>query len=298
MLQASDWAVLEPPNKDELQIARVYVNYGIESGVNLEGDFIRLGNRRDMPTVAGDLVYTDGHTVQGILPRGKVLARWADFGGVRLIASQLDQVGLVVSASTPPLHEGFVDRYLVYCRIVDLPLFIILNKMDEAEEDILERLEPFAAAGVDIYPTSAITEDGFDELAERLEKGITVLSGLSGVGKSTIINALLDEEIPTQEISQATKRGRHTTTAAEAYDFDETLLIDSPGIKKFGFIGVSKDQVIKGFPEFVPYTGNCKFDDCRHMDETGCAVVDAVDEGKIDERRYEAYCDLLETIEF
>jgi ribosome biogenesis GTPase / thiamine phosphate phosphatase len=297
MLKAGDWAVCEPPNKDELKIARVYVNYGIESGVELEGKLIRLGNRRHLPTVSGDLVYTDGKTVEGILPRGKVLARYADEGGVRMIASHLAQVGLMVSASTPPLHEGFVDRYLVYCRIVELPLFLILNKMDEVEEGIEERLRPYVKAGVDVYPVSSITSEGMDKVAERLRKGITVLSGLSGVGKSTLINTLLHEDIPTQEVSVTSRKGRHTTTAAEAYELDDTLLIDTPGIKKFGFIGITKKQVSKGFPEMDPFMDFCKYDDCLHTQEEGCAVKQAVEDEKIDSRRYQAYCSLVRTIE-
>ena len=297
LLTAKDYAVYEPPNKDQLQLARVFVNFGVESGVKLGDKLIRVANRRQFPTVAGDLVYTDGKVVEGIAPRGKVLARYADEGGIRLIASNIDQVGLVVAASNPPLHEGFIDRYLVYCRIVGLPLFIALNKMDEPTPGIVERLQPFRDAGVDIYTCSAESGLGLKALAKRMARGITVLSGLSGVGKSSLINVLLKEEevdIPVQEVSHATGRGRHTTTAAEAYDFEDTLLIDTPGIKKFGFIGVDKHDFIKGFPEFEPYIGQCKFEDCLHTQERGCAIRAAVEEGRIDERRWEAYVELME----
>ncbi len=297
LLGASDWAVHEPPNAGDLEVARVYVNYGVESGVRLGDEYIRLRNKRSLPTVAGDLVYTDGIQVLGIQPRGRVLARYADPGGVRLIASQLDQVGVVVSASLPPLQEGFLDRYLIFCRIVELPLFVVLNKMDEARDGIEGRLEPFREAGVDVYPTSAATGEGLEELEERLSRGITVLSGLSGVGKSTLINALLDEEIPVQEISSATGKGRHTTTAAEAYEFAGTLLIDSPGIKKFGFIGVTRDQIIRGFPDFQPFLQQCRFEDCEHVREAGCGVRQAVEDGRLDGRRHAAYVELMETLE-
>ena len=296
VLKASDWAVYEPPDKDKLRIARVYINYGIESGVKLDGELIRLKNRRNMPTVAGDLVYTDGETVEGILPRGKVLARYADESGVRLMASQLDQAGLVISASLPSFQEGFVDRYLVYCRIVELPLFIILNKIDEAHESIWDRLKPFEAAGVDVIPVSALTGKGMDLLHRRLNKGITVLSGLSGVGKSTLINALLDTDIPVQEVSGSTKKGRHTTTAAEAYELEDTLIIDTPGIKKFGFLGIAPEQVIQGFPEMIPFAADCDYDDCLHVEESDCGVKQAVEEGRIDERRYNSYCELMRTL--
>ena len=265
--------------------------------MNLGGELIRLKNLRYLPVVAGDLVYTDGETVLGVQPRGKVLARFADEGGVRLIASHLDQVGLVCSASLPPNHEGFIDRYLVYCRIVELPLFIVLNKIDEMDEEQVTKVLPFEDAGVDIYPTSATTGKGMKELSERLQRGITVLSGLSGVGKSTIINWLLNEDIPTREVSESTGRGRHTTTAIEAYDFHETLLIDTPGIKKFGFLGIKRSDIIKGFPEFEPFAEQCHFDDCLHLDETNCAVKEAVEEGEIEERRYRAYVEMMETIE-
>ncbi|MCC7391631.1 ribosome small subunit-dependent GTPase A [Candidatus Sumerlaeota bacterium] len=291
--KAQEFAVYEPPNADKLKVARVFVNFGIESGVELDGQLIRVANRRQFPTVAGDLVYTDGKVVEGIKPRGKTLARFADEGGVRLIASNLDQVVLVISASTPPLHEGFVDRYLVYCRIMEIPLAIFLNKMDEPEEGIVERMKPFQDAGVDVYLMSATLDRGLKAARKRLERGITVLSGLSGVGKSTLINAMLGEDIPVQEVSAATKRGRHTTTAAEAYKLGDTLLIDTPGIKKFGFIGIAPTEIIKGFPEFAEYATECKYEDCLHLNERGCAVRAAVEEGRIDERRFGSYQDLV-----
>lgn len=297
VLSAGNWAIHEPENAAELQVARVYINFGVECGVNLDGKLIRLANQRTLPVVSGDLVYTDGKMVLGVKPRGKVLARYADEGGVRLIASHLDQVGLVTSASLPPNHEGFIDRYLVYCRIVELPLFLVLNKVDELIEEEAAKVMAFEDAGVPVILTSATTGKGMDKLKRRLERGITVLSGLSGVGKSSLINTLLDQDIPVQEISRATRRGRHTTTSAEAYDFADTLLIDTPGIKKFGFLGITRDQVIKGFPEFKPYIGKCRFDDCQHLDETECAIKDAVEKGDIEERRYLAYADLVETIE-
>jgi ribosome biogenesis GTPase len=297
LLTAPEYAVYEPPNKDELKIARVYVNFGVESGVLLDGVLKRVLNRREFPTVAGDLVYTNGEIVEGILPRGKVLARYADEGGIRLIASHLDQVGLVVSASNPPIHEGFIDRYLVYCRIVELPLFLVLNKMDEPRPGIVERLKPFTDAGVDLYCTSAETGVGMKALQKRLERGVTVLSGLSGVGKSTLVNRLLEVDIPVQEISGATGRGRHTTTAAEVYEIGKTLLIDTPGIKKFGFIGITQEDLLKGFPEFLPFTGDCDYEDCKHRSEPDCGVLAALERGEIDRRRWDAYIELLETLD-
>lgn len=294
LLAVNEWATHVPPNAAELKTARVYVNYGIECGVNLDGELVRLSNRRHLHPVVGDTVYTDGKIVEGIAPRTRVLARYANEGGVRLIASNLDQVGLVVSASTPRFHAGFVDRYLVYCRIVEIPLFIIANKMDEAEEGFLERLEPFRAAGVDIYPASAQTKAGLLELRRRLREGDTVLSGLSGVGKSTLINRLIrDADIPTQEISISTGKGRHTTTASEAWDFGKHLLIDTPGIKQFGFIGITPRQMLKGFPELQPHAEGCRFENCTHMDEPGCTVRDAFERGEVDERRYDAYRELV-----
>lgn len=297
LLTAADWAVYEPPNVADLKVARVFVNFGIESGVELDGQLVRLKNQRNLPVVAGDLVYTDGDTVLGIQPRGKVLARFADEGGVRIMASHLHQVGLVCSASVPTNHEGFIDRYLVYCRIVDLPLFLILNKVDEMNEAEAMKVMAFEDAGLEVYPVSALSGKGLKAVAKRLAEGITVLSGLSGVGKSTLINALLGEEIPTQEVSHATGRGRHTTTSSEVYNFEGTLLIDTPGIKKFGFIGVTRDQVVRGFPEFEPYLGKCRFQDCQHLGDMGCAVRAAAEEGDIDERRYDAYAELMFTIE-
>ena len=300
VLTAGDYVVYEPPNAADLRVVRVFVNFGIESGVKMDGELKRLVNRRNLPTVPGDEVYTDGVSVLGIKPRGKVLARYADESGIRLIASHLTQVGLVVSGSIPVFQEGLLDRYLVFCRITELPLFLVLNKMDEATPGVVERVLPYQKAGVDIYCVSATTGLGMKMLEKRLMRGNTVLSGLSGVGKSTLVNRLVDQVIPTQEVSTWSGRGRHTTTAAEAYELDEDgkiLLIDSPGIRKFGFLGVKKQQVIRGFYELEEAATGCKYEDCLHETEDGCVVRAAVEAGKIDLRRYEAYRELLETIE-
>ncbi len=296
LLKATEWGIYEPPNKDSLRVARVLVNFGVESGVLLDGEERRLANRRHIPVVAGDYVYTDGEVVEGVKPRGKVLARYAEEAGVRLVASNLDQVGVVCSASLPPLQEGFLDRYLVYCRIVELPLFIVLNKMDEAREGVLGRVQAYRDAGVDIYTTSALEETGLDALEQRLRRGDTILSGLSGAGKSTLLNALLDLDLPVGEISTATGKGRHTTTAVEAFPLGDHLVIDSPGIKLFGLVGVPPEDVVKGFPEFEPWAEECHFGDCRHLGEDGCAVRAAADEGHIARLRYENYCSLLASL--
>ena len=296
MLNADQWAVYEPPNAADLKVARIYVNFGVESGVTLDGKMIRLANKRNLPVVAGDLVYTDGQVVMGILPRGKVLARYADEGGIRMIASHLDQVGVVASASDPPFQESFVDRYLVYCRIVGLPLFIVLNKMDQAVPGIEERLAPFRDAGVSVYPISARKQTSYPALERRLRKGVTVLSGLSGVGKSTLINRLLGEEIPVQELTKY-GRGKHTTTSSEAYDYGETLLIDTPGIKKFGLLGVTPDQIIIGFPDLQALGEKCRWPGCMHRTEQDCAVREAAEAGTIPAIRYRTYLELVESVE-
>lgn len=289
LLTAGDWGVHEPPNAAELKVARVLVNFGIESGVLLEGELKRLANRRHLPVVAGDFVYTDGGAVEGVKPRGKVLARYAEEAGVRLMASNLDQVGLVCSASLPPLQEGFIDRYLIYCRIVELPLFLVLNKIDEADPASVDKALSYKDAGVDVYLTSAGTGRGLKPLHRRLERGTTILSGLSGVGKSTLLNALLDLDLPVQEISAATGKGKHTTTTVEAFPLGDQLVIDSPGIKLFGLVGVRRAEVLKGFPEFDPLAGQCRYDDCIHIEEEGCAVRAAVAEGRLSSQRYESY---------
>ncbi len=296
LLDAASWGVREPANKDELRVARVLVNFGVESGVLLDGEERRLVNRRHIPVVAGDYVYTDGEVVEGVKPRGKVLARYAEEAGVRLVAANLDQVGVVCSASLPPLQEGFLDRYLVYCRIVDLPLFIVLNKMDEASEGVAERLDAYRGAGVDVYGTSALQGTGLEELERRLRRGDTILSGLSGAGKSSLLNTLLGLDLPVQEISTATGKGKHTTTTVEAFPLGRHLVIDSPGIKLFGLAGVPPEDVVKGFPEFEPLVEECRFPDCRHLEEEGCAVRAAAEVGRISLLRYEHYCMLLRSL--
>lgn len=295
--EAGDADIFTPANPEELKQARVLANYGMESEVLLDGEEVRLTNPRRASPVACDEIWTDGRSVLGIAPRGKILARFVEKSGVKILAAHLDQAGVVCSASLPPFHPDFVERYLIFARISELPLFIVLNKMDEAEPGVMEKLDWFREAGVDIYPVSAMSGEGMDALAERLKRGNTILSGLSAVGKSTVINKLVpDADIPTQSVGEKTKRGRHTTTTSRAYPFHGVFLIDSPGIRRFGFIGIKREEIKKGFPDFEEYAEECRFTDCLHAEEEGCAVKAAVESGEMPEARYESYRSLLDLI--
>ncbi len=295
-LKGQGFSTLDP--KSGLKAGRVLANFGIACLALVEGQEMRLANRRQLPQVVpGDWIQTDGIAVDAVATRKNNLARFVERHGVRVLAANVDSLVLVCSASTPIFRPGLVGRYLLYARISRIPFVLLVNKMDEAEDWIEDELKIFEESGVKVLRCSAMTGEGFDAVDELVRSGDCVFSGHSGVGKTTIINRYFPEmELITQETSESTGKGRHTTTVSEAFVLGEQLLIDTPGIREFGFIGIDPRDVILGFPDLQPFAQNCEFDDCLHVDDQGCGVIEALEKGEIDEERYLAYLRLLETI--
>ncbi len=208
----------------------------------------------------------------------------------KLIAANVSQLAIVVAAE-PSFSEELINRCLVAAEYQDMQSLILLNKCDlkEAAAAALARLEPYVQAGYRVVQLSAL-EDA-DTLHPLLAHQATVLVGQSGMGKSTIINALLpDARVATREISVFLASGRHTTTQATLYRLDaDSTLIDCPGLQEFGLHHLSRQDIETGFVEFRDFLGQCRFQNCRHLSEPGCALERAVAEGKVHARRLEMF---------
>ena len=220
-----------------------------------------------------------------------------------IVACNLDQSLLVATIKDPKTSIGFIDRFLVTCEAFHIPAIILFNKADiygEKEMAIYEeRRAMYETVGYKVLLTSVKNDLGIDLLKETLKEKITLLSGHSGVGKSSLINQVLEGvNIRTNEVSGWSGKGMHTTTFAEMYDLPMGgKLIDTPGMREFAIADISKDELSHYYPEMRDLLNNCQFNNCIHMNEPGCAIKQAVLEGKIHEDRYISYCTILDSIE-
>jgi ribosome biogenesis GTPase len=225
-------------------------------------------------------------------PRRNLLYRSDEFRS-KLIAANVDQAAIVVAA-VPAFHEELLIRCLVACEVADIPAMIVLNKADLAETAALaDKLAPYVDLGYPLLLVSA--REDLAALEQRLDKRITVLVGASGVGKSTLLNRLVpDANATTGEISLALDAGKHTTTHARLFHLPEGgELIDSPGMQEFGLKHLDLASLMAAFPEIRSRRGQCRFYNCRHLKEPGCAVLDAAKAGAILTSRLRVYHWLL-----
>jgi len=229
--------------------------------------------------------------IEASAPRSSLIMRSAGHR-MKLIAANVDQVAVVV-ATDPSFSDEFLSRALACAEQQQLRGLIVLNKTDlgDGPFNARARLEPFERAGYPIIPLSAKQDVSprFEQLRGRLRDRTTVLVGQSGMGKSTLINALFPgTNAATRAISTFLASGRHTTTHSRLYPLPGSgALIDCPGIQEYGLAHLGYRDIERGFIEMRPYLGHCRFADCRHLSEPGCAVRDAVDQGKISPRRLE-----------
>jgi ribosome biogenesis GTPase len=221
-----------------------------------------------------------------------------------IIASNINRAFLIITLDFPEVKLPFLDRLLVTCEVYNVPVTIVLNKVDLYRESHKEMLEVFheiySGAGYDIMEVSAKTGEGVDKLREAVagDGGVNVclFSGVSGVGKSSLIKAIDSSLEPrTGEISDAHQQGKHTTTFYEMYSVASGgYIIDTPGIRGFGLVDVAKEEIALYFPEMLKAAQDCRFTPCTHTHEPGCAVKDAVEEGTISYERYSSYLGMLE----
>ncbi len=213
----------------------------------------------------------------------------------QIIAANLDQAFLIVTLASPRTSLGFIDRFLVTAEAYDIPASLIFNKLDLFSDEGLEILAEYEQIYTDLgypcYHVSAKEGKNIEQIKTLLKDKVTLISGHSGVGKSTLINAILPEaEVKTGAVSDWSDKGQHTTTFAEMYSLPfGGYLIDTPGIRELGVFDIEPQELGRLFPEFRERMGDCRFHNCRHINEPGCAVLTALENGEIEPSRYDSY---------
>jgi ribosome biogenesis GTPase len=219
-----------------------------------------------------------------------------------IVAANLDQSLLFATLKDPKTSLGFIDRFLVTSEAYQVPAIIVFNKSDVYRNKELEKFERikeiYEPIGYKLQLMSLEKKEGLEEIEAILKDKITLLSGHSGVGKSTFINYLFPTlNLRTKEVSDWSGKGMHTTTFAEMFDLPfGGKIIDTPGIREMGLVDIGKDELSHYFPEMRALVGECQFNDCIHLDEPGCAVKDAVNSGLVSEERYVSYLTIRDTI--
>ena len=287
----------------------------LEDGQQLQariiGKFRLNGQKLTNPVTVGDEVEVEEEGEEGtgvirnILPRRNYVVRQSPRKRhhLHLIASNIDQAVLIVTIVHPNLKQGFIDRFLVMTEPYDIPTIIVFNKADLYGEDelaVFAYLQAvYEAIGYQVLLVSATEEEGLEEFREVLKDKVSLISGQSGVGKSTLVNSIQPHlELRTSDISDYSGKGQHTTTFAEMYPLDfGGYIIDTPGIKTLAFSHLEPMDVAHNFREFFILSENCKFADCSHRNEPKCAVKAALEEGVISDLRYNNYLSILKDIE-
>jgi ribosome biogenesis GTPase len=284
----------------EVSTSRGVLNCRIRGKLRLKG--IRSTN----PVVVGDRVIVEpdeqSNAIVEIIPRRNYVIRRASnlSKESHIIAANIDRALLIVTLHSPYTAREFVDRFLVTCEAYNVPVTIILNKMDIYSPDALQMVEAFKGiyenAGYRVIESSAATGLGMEEIRECCKERIVLFSGQSGVGKSSLISALDPNlNLRVGEISAYHQQGKHTTTFYEMHPIASGgFVIDTPGIRGFGLVDVSELELSGYFPEMLRVEDNCRFAPCTHTHEPGCAVKEAVENGEISVERYESYLGMLD----
>lgn len=262
------------------------------------------GARSTNPVVVGDQVVCESDAegdwaIIDIAPRTNYVIRRASnlSKESHIIAANVDRALLLITLQAPTTPTEFVDRFLVTCEAYKIPVVIVLAKRDlQDDATVAEFRTVYEQAGYDVLEVSAMTGEGIGRIRELLADGTTLLSGNSGVGKSTLIGTIDPRiDIRTGEISQSHGKGRHTTTFSTMYVLtNSSAVIDTPGIKGFGLIDIDDAELWHYFPEMMRIAPACRFYNCTHTHEPGCAVVEAVRNGEIAAARYESYLKMLD----
>jgi ribosome biogenesis GTPase len=243
--------------------------------------------------------------ITNIYDRKNYIARSTPHHGWQrhIVASNLDQLLIFATLKAPRTSQGFIDRFLVTAEAFHVPPIIVFNKADlyrkKEMHQFEERKDMYTSIGYVILLTSMETGEGFNDLKDALKDKTTLMSGHSGVGKSTFINAIIPElMLRTRDVSDWSGKGMHTTTFAEMFDLPfGGRIIDTPGLREFGLTDISRQELSHYFPEMRIRLNDCQFNNCIHINEPGCAVKIAVEEGKIANERYISYCNILDSIE-
>ena len=271
----------------------------------MRGKLRLRGVRSTNPVVVGDTVHCecgeDGEwVIVDIAPRHNYIIRRASnlSKESHIIASNIDRAMLVVTLVEPVTAVEFIDRFLVTCEAYKVPVTILLAKIDllrETPEMVEQFHQVYEGAGYEVIDISATEGIGVERIKAMLEGKTTLLSGNSGVGKSTLIGAIDPTiDIRTGEISDSFHKGKHTTTFSTMYRVADGFIIDTPGVKGFGLIDIDDKELWHFFPEMISRAGECKFFNCTHTHEPHCAVIEAVKREEIAFSRYESYLKILD----
>lgn len=286
----------------------VITNFGAQVDIegmdgNYKGKLYRCHIRTNLePLVTGDTVIWRHAEPNGVIvarePRNSELLRPDPYGKLRPVAANVDRIAIVFAAR-PTAYSNLIDRYLIASEAQDIQPVLIVNKIDMLEEGqnsyIKQLITDYKTVGYEVLEVSVKTGAGMDELKAYLAAHTSIFVGQSGVGKSSLINQLQPgANILVGPLSEGTEKGTHTTTASRLFHLQNGgHLIDSPGIREFAVTNLSDDQIIDGFIEFRPFLGQCKFRDCKHRVELGCALLKASEEGKILDVRLMNYRNIL-----
>lgn len=276
----------------------------------IKGKFRIKGIKSTNPVAVGDGVTfeleTVGDETLGIITgisdrRNYIIRKSVNLSKqVHIIAANLDQAFLMVTLNNPTTYTSFIDRFLVTAEAYDIPAVLLFNKMDSYDtEEIVEieyLIDLYKRIGYTTIPISAKDGDNVEKVRELMIEKTSLFSGNSGVGKSTLINALEPGlELKTAEISEQHLQGQHTTTFAEMYDLSfNARIIDTPGIRGFGIVEMEREELSDYFPEFFALKAQCKFNNCLHLDEPKCAIKAGLESGELAWSRYRSYVQMLE----
>lgn len=271
----------------------------------IKGNFRIKGLRTTNPVAVGDIVrFTAAQPpaeglIHAIEPRKNYIIRRSTnlSKDYHILAANLDNVFLVVTLILPRTSFEFIDRFLVCCEAYKIPVTIVLNKIDLADDEDIDYFTTlYNRAGYEVLPVSALRGEGLAPIAEKMTGKVSLFAGNSGVGKSSLIGSLVPGlEIKTGDISHSHFKGRHTTTFSQMFKIGEaTYLIDTPGVKGFGLIDVADDELARYFPDLFRHAEHCQYYNCTHTHEPNCNVKEMVEQGEIAAERYESYLKMLE----
>lgn len=288
----------------------VKTDLGVVYDCRIKGKFRIKGIKSTNPIAVGDVVgfnvttldnVTTGiiHTIHDrvnyIVRKSVNLSKQT-----HIIASNIDQVFLLITINNPPTLTSFIDRFLITTQAYGIKTVLVFNKMDTYDDDNIMEVKYLASIyrkiGYECIEVSAVTEQNIDQLKAFMKDKTSMFAGHSGVGKSTLVNAIEPGlDLKTKEISMQHMQGQHTTTFAEMFDLSfGARIVDTPGIKGFGVVDMDKEEIGDYFPEFFALKQHCKFNNCLHTEEPQCAVKEALDKDEISFSRYRSYLQILE----